>query len=86
METVVNGKGMSAMQNYAKPEVVVLNETSEGVFAASGEARVCRFGRTDASAGSDICQSCSKTNGTSSTEQAFRADYQGCIENMPEKS
>jgi hypothetical protein len=78
------------MNKYERPVAKVLDSTTEGVYMASGDddnnvARVCRFGRTEASAGADTCQSCSKTGGVSATEQAYRADYTGCIENMPEK-
>lgn len=81
------------MNKYERPAAKVLDSTTEGIYMASGddnnsassEARVCRFGRTEASAGADVCQSCSKTGGVSATVQAYRADYTGCIEGLPEK-
>ncbi len=77
------------MGEYVKPVVETLNEKAEGVFAASGEAgegqKVCKYGRTEASAGADICQACSATGGAISTGQYYREDYKNCPENMPEK-
>ena len=49
------------MGNYEKPTVIVTGENIEGVYLASGDhPEQCRFGRTEASAGSDVCQECSK--------------------------
>ena len=53
---------------------------------ASGTKPVCRFGRTDAGAGVDTCQSCSKSGGTvPDLKNTFKSDYTGCVDNMPEK-
>jgi len=50
------------MGNYEKPTVIVTGENIEGVYLASGDhLEQCRFGRTEASAGSDVCQECSKS-------------------------
>lgn len=84
------------MKTYEKPVADVLTETSEGVYAASGDnsddktpkptPKKCRFGRVEASAGSDVCQSCSATGGTTPDKKGtYRDDYKGCIEGMPEK-
>lgn len=81
------------MGNYEKPIVQVVTEKAEGVFMASGDEQakaVCRFGRTEANAGVDTCQYCSKSGGLTGQrgadgEGAFRSDYQGCPDNMPEK-
>ena len=41
------------MGNYEKPTVIVTGENIEGVYLASGDhLEQCRFGRTEASAGS----------------------------------
>ena len=77
------------MKKYVKPEVAVLSDANEGIFAASGSETgsvKCRFGREEASAGSDVCQSCCKTNGMLATAQAYRSDYTSCIDQMPEKN
>lgn len=80
------------MKNYEKPEITVVEESCEGVYAASGEVRTCRFGRTEAGRGVDTCQSCSATNGENGTgvnfetgKQYYEADYVGCPDGMPEK-
>ena len=45
------------MSNYEKPVVVMAEESTEGVYLASGDhLEQCRFGRTEASAGADACQ------------------------------
>lgn len=42
------------MSNYEKPVVVMAEESTEGVYLASGDhLEQCRFGRTEASAGAD---------------------------------
>lgn len=69
------------MKDYRKPVVEVLDESCEGVYAASGsladnnnelnngtERQVCRFGRREANPGSDTCQACSYSNGLRDTE------------------
>ena len=76
------------MSNYEKPVVVMAEESTEGVYLASGEQ--CRFGRTEASAGADACQECSKSGGERSTplpgeESARREDFVSCVDNMPIK-
>ena len=59
------------MSNYEKPVVVMAEESTEGVYLASGDhLEQCRFGRTEASAGADACQECSKSGGK-------RANLQG---------
>lgn len=73
------------MQTYQKARMIVAEETNEGVYMGSGEPRVCRFGRKEANPGADVCQSCSKSNGTSSNEKAYKQDYKGCVDNMPQK-
>ena len=78
------------MEKYTKPVVDVLDETCEGVYAASG-TKVCRFGYTYANPGKDACQSCSATNGVNGTgktaegKQYYKRDYVGCPDNMPEQ-
>lgn len=79
------------MSEYAKPEVMVNEGISEGVFTASGE-KLCRFGYADASPGRDACQSCSKTKGKRGDgkdedgNQCYKRDFTECIDNMPLKS
>lgn len=74
------------MSNYEKPVASIVEEKTEGVFMASGTKLVCRFGRTDAGAGVDTCQSCSKSGGTvPDLKNTFKSDYTGCVDNMPEK-
>lgn len=78
------------MGNYEKPTIEVVTEKAEGIFMASGDDQVtavCRFGRSEANPGSDTCQACSKSGGAASKlpESTFRADYNGCPDNMPEK-
>lgn len=52
------------MKKYEKPEAISLSTSAEGIFMASGDTlKTCRFGRTEASAGSDTCQECSKSAG-----------------------
>ena len=56
------------MSNYEKPVVVMAEESTEGVYLASGDhLEQCRFGRTEASAGADACQECSKSGGKRAT-------------------
>lgn len=78
------------MKNYEQPVVVTVDNLAEGVYMASGDdqnptQRVCRFGRTEANRGADICQACSASGGTVSSGSYFQQDYQGCPDNMPEK-
>jgi len=81
------------MKAYEKPVADVLEEVSEGVYAASGddgkketEKKKCRFGRTEASARVDVCQSCSLSGGTTpDREHTYEKDYTGCVDGMPEK-
>lgn len=84
------------MKHYERPVVVENDSLAEGIYLASGDTAedenkkkekvVCRFGRTEASAGSDTCQSCNKTNGSSGSDQAFRNDFKNfCPDNMPFK-
>jgi len=79
------------MKMYEKPVAQALEEFSEGVYLASGEKdkeekKKCRFGRTEASATIDKCQSCSVTGGlTPDKKGTYVEDYKGCIDNMPEK-
>lgn len=74
------------MSNYEKPVASVVEDKTEGVFMASGTKPVCRFGRTEASAGVDKCQSCSKSGGAvADLTGTFKSDYTGCVDNMPEK-
>jgi hypothetical protein len=85
------------MKLYAKPVVEAIDDIAEVVCAdgsndaANGgnsnvaAATPCRFGRVEASAGSDTCQSCCKTNGVRGSEQAYRADFTSCIEDKPLK-
>lgn len=78
---------------YEKPEVVCVNSKCEGVYLASGGNDVlaeCRFGRTEASAGSDQCQECSVSGGTRNKplpgeESAREDDFKTCVDNMPLK-
>ena len=47
------------MSNYEKPVVVMAEESTEGVYLASGDhLEQCRFGRTEASARRDDFKSC----------------------------
>lgn len=67
------------MSNYEKPVVVMAEESTEGVYLASGDhLEQCRFGRTEASAGADACQECSKSGGKRATplpgEESARRD------------
>ncbi len=88
------------MKNYEKPVVEVLQETNEGVYAASGSVEEndnnnetqkakCRFGRTEANPGSDTCQACSFSNGLRDVEldgeSLFRDDFKGCVDGFPVK-
>lgn len=88
------------MKEYKRPVIEVLEETSEGVYAASGDnagneqnneeqkAR-CRFGRTEANPGSDTCQACSFSGGLRGVEldgeSLFRSDFSGCVDGLPIK-
>ncbi len=84
------------MKKYVKPEVVETKEYAEGVYLASGNSsdadeEVCRFGRKEANAGSDVCQECSKSGEERSTplpgeESARREDFTGCIDGKPVKN
>ena len=67
------------MSAYEKPMIHVVPEQAEGIFMASGDKTVCRFGRTEANPGADTCQACSKSGGTASklAESIFRSDYNG---------
>lgn len=79
------------MSNYEKPVVVMTEESTESVYLASGDQlEQCRFGRTEASAGADACQECSKSGGKRSAplpgeESARRDDFKSCVDNMPIK-
>ena len=45
------------MSNYEKPVVVMAEESTEGVYLASGDhLEQCRFGRTEASAELLLCR------------------------------
>ena len=48
------------MSAYEKPMIHVVPEQAEGIFMASGDKTVCRFGITEANPGADTCQACSK--------------------------
>jgi hypothetical protein len=93
------------MKLYEKPVVEVIDDVAEVVCAdgsneivgigptdtteATTAKLVCRFGRTEASKGSDLCQVCSMTEGTSNNVQqypAYQRDYKGCPDSMPEKA
>ena len=50
------------MSAYEKPMIHVVPEQAEGIFMASGDKTVCRFGRTEANPGADTCQACSKSD------------------------
>lgn len=69
-----------------------MNENlAEGVYLASGDKEICRFGRTEANPGSDKCQTCSVTGGASDTtmpgQQSYRKeDFKNCPDNMPIKN
>jgi len=80
------------MKMYEKPIAQTLEEFTEGVYLASGdsgdkeEKKPCRFGRYEASATVDKCQSCSATGGlTADKKGTYVEDYKGCVDNMPEK-
>lgn len=79
------------MKNYTKPVASVLEETTEGIYMASGdkendEKKTCRFGRKEASATVDTCQSCSISGGvTPDRKHTYKGDYTGCVDGMPEK-
>lgn len=83
------------MKDYQRPVVELTEGISEGIYAASGDTeqetsdahpQVCRYGRREASAGVDVCQACSATNGLSSEPDGYyKQDYVGCPDNMPEK-
>ena len=83
------------MNEYVKPEIMVIEGISEGVYAASGdneEPKKCRFGREYASPTADICQGCCKTGGKVGTgkdengNECYRKDYTYCIDGMPERT
>lgn len=82
------------MKLYEKPVVEAIDDVAEVVCAdgsneaANGNTAVtkCRFGRTEANPGSDVCQSCSATNGAQADKGGtFRGDFNGCVENKPVK-
>ena len=79
------------MKKYEKPEAISLSTSAEGIFMASGDTlKTCRFGRTEASAGSDTCQECSKSAGLRSTplpgeESARKSDFKKCVDHLPIK-
>lgn len=71
-----------------------MSTNAEGIFMASGENHTpittCRFGRTEANAGSDVCQECSRSSGLQSShrpgeESARKEDFTGCIDGLPIK-
>lgn len=78
-------------KNYEKPGVILTNERCEGVFMASGDNEIpCRFGRTEANAGSDVCQNCSVSGGERDhklpgTESPRKEDFTTCIDGKPIK-
>ena len=75
------------MSAYEKPMIHVVPEQAEGIFMASGDKTVCRFGRTEANPGADTCRA-PFTNPAARlalAESTFRSDYNGCPDNMPEK-
>lgn len=84
------------MKNYKKPELIYLDNTTEGIYMSSGDTEVesterkCRFDRTEANPGSDKCQACSYSGGIRDTElpgeSLFKENYTGCPDNMPEKN
>ena len=76
------------MVKYEKPVVETAEGTAEGVYLASGEVNrgVCPYGRQEASAGADICQICSKTDGKETSGQAFTSDYNACPPGAPENT
>lgn len=82
------------MGEYTKPVVAVLDEKTEGVFAASGsadaeETKRCRFGFTQANPNRDQCQACSASNGAVSSlpeGQNYVKEYTECPDGMPLKS
>ena len=84
------------MSYYKKPIVNILDDTSEGVYAASGSVEEtessdhpekCKFGRKEANPGADSCQGCSSSNGLHNDGTGlFESDFQGCPENMPIKN
>lgn len=80
------------MKDYEKPVAVRQGDLAEGIYLASGdtenkEDRVCRFGRKEANPGSDTCQACSQSGGlvSKSEDGAFKADFKGCVDDMPVK-
>lgn len=79
-------------KTYEKPGIIPSCEKSEGIFMASGDDtdKVCRFGRTEANPGSDVCQNCSLSGGERDhklpgTESPKKEDFTTCIDNMPIK-
>ncbi len=79
------------MEKYEIPVVEIVDEVSEGVYAASGDLtdnRVrCRFGRTAANPGADMCQACSYSGGDRNSElpgeSLFESDFAGCPDGLP---
>lgn len=85
------------MKEYKRPEALVLDETSEGVFAASGqvdenqgaenqeqETVVCRFGRREANPGSDACQACSFSGGLRDQELSGESLFKSDFSGCPD--
>jgi hypothetical protein len=83
------------MKSYRKPIVEIVDDTAEIVCADSSGVTVndgndvkvtCRFGRTEANAGADTCQSCYATNGTEANKKGtYRDPSFACIDNLPLK-
>lgn len=86
------------MKEYKRPEALILDETSEGVFAASGQvdenqgevsdqeqnAVVCRFGRREANPGSDACQACSFSGGLRDKELSGESLFKSDFNGCPD--
>lgn len=85
------------MKGYVRPEAVILDETSEGVFAASGQVednqdessqeqttQVCRFGRKEANPGSDTCQACSYSGGLRDQELSGESLFRSDFSECPD--
>lgn len=86
------------MKEYKRPEALVLDETSEGVFAASGQTdedqgevsdqehttTVCRFGRREANPGSDSCQVCSFSGGLRDYELSGESLFKSDFNGCPD--
>lgn len=83
------------MKSYEKPVITKIEGMSESIYMASGapeedeaaEKVKCRFGRTEANPGSDICQACCKSGGLLSKVEggSFQSDFTECIEGLPIK-